>query len=136
SAGERILLRRSVWFWAAIALAVAVRVAFLADKAFWRDEAWVALLVRDPLQAATDGRAAPFGFLLLTRLVAAISPGPPEITYRLIPLAAGVAAVPLVARLALALGGSRAVALTAAWLAAGMQGLVYYSRELKSYDLD
>ena len=128
--------RLTIALWAALAVAVIVRVAFLADKPFWRDEAWVALLVADPLRAVSDGRAVPLGFLLMTRLAAALPLASPEVSYRLVPLLCGVAVVPLLARLALALGQSRRTAVAAAWLAVGLQPLVYYSRELKSYDID
>lgn len=122
--------------WAAMAVAVVGRVAFLADKPLWRDEAWVALIAADPLAAAAEGRAAPLGFLFLTRLVAGLGLGPPEVSYRLVPLLCGLALLPLLAMWARALGGSRRVALAAVWIAAGLQPFVYYSRELKSYDID
>ncbi|MFN2427475.1 MAG: hypothetical protein ABR587_13625, partial [Candidatus Binatia bacterium] len=114
---ERIL---TVLFWAAMAVALVARVAFLADKPFWRDEAWVALLVDDPMRAAADGRAAPVGFLLLTRMASAL-PWPPEVTFRLFPLACGLALLPVLWKLTLALGGSRRAAVAATWLAAGLQ---------------
>lgn len=124
------------WFlWGAVALAVFVRVAFLWSKPFWRDEAWVALLVDDPMRAAADARAVPVGFLFLVRLTSAI-PLPPEITYRIVPLLCGIAVVPLIAKLATALGASRRAGVIAAWIAAGLHPFVYYSRELKSYDID
>ncbi|MFN2377029.1 MAG: hypothetical protein ABR538_10855 [Candidatus Binatia bacterium] len=122
--------------WAAMAVAVVGRVAFLADKPLWRDEAWVALIAADPLAAAADGRAAPLGFLFLTRLVAGLGLGPPEVSYRLLPLLCGLALLPLLAMWARALGASHRVALAAVWIAAGLQPFVYYSRELKSYDID
>lgn len=120
----------------AMIVAFAVRVAFLADKPFWRDEAWVALLVDDPLRVATDARSVPIGFVLLTRLFAAIPVLAPEITYRVLPLLCGMAVLPLLARLSVALGATRRTALAVVWLAVGFQPFVYYSRELKSYELD
>jgi hypothetical protein len=125
------------WFlWGAVALALFVRVAFLESKPFWRDEAWVALLVGDPMRAAADARAVPVGFLFLVRLTSWIPALPPEVTYRLVPLLCGVAVVPLLARLATALGASQRAGVIAAWVAAAAHPLVYYSRELKSYDID
>jgi hypothetical protein len=130
---ERVLR----WFlWGAVALAVFVRVAFLWSKPFWRDEAWVALLVDDPMRAAADARAVPVGFLFLVRLTSAIPLLPPEVTYRIVPLLCGIAVVPLIAKLATALGASRRTGVIAAWIAAGLAPFVYYSRELKSYDID
>jgi hypothetical protein len=129
---------RRVLFWnacAAMAVGVAVRVLFLADKPFWRDEAWVALIASDPMQAALDGRVAPFGFLWLTA-VASWLPIAAEISYRLLPLAAGIACIPAIALLATTFGASRRTAVVAMWLAAGLPPFVYFSRELKSYGLD
>lgn len=128
--------RLTLAMWAAMAVAVVVRTAFLADKPLWRDEAWVALVAADPLGAVADGRAAPLGFLLLTRLVAGLGIGPAEVSYRLIPLVCGLAVVPLLARWASALGASRRTAVAATWIGVGLQPFVYYSRELKSYDID
>lgn len=119
-----------------LALAVLVRVLFLADKPLWRDEAWVALLVGDPLRAATEGRAVPFGFLALTHLFSRLPWFSPEVSYRLLPLLGGLALVPLLAKLATGLGASRRVGLAAMAIAAGLQPFVYYSRELKSYGFD
>jgi hypothetical protein len=120
----------------AIVVAILARTLLLADKPFWRDEAWVALLVDDPMRAAAEGRAAPLGFLLLANLTSRLPVLSPEVAYRLLPLAAGIALVPLLGKLAASLGASRRVAIAAMWLAAGLQPFLYYSRELKSYGLD
>lgn len=124
------------WWWAALAIGVLGRTALLAGKPLWRDEAWVALAAADPLQAVADGRASPLGFLAVTKLVSALPGLPVEVSYRLLPLLAGIALLLLLPRLATALGASRRVALAAMMLAAGAQPLIYYSRELKSYGLD
>ena len=120
----------------AIVVAIVVRFLLLDAKPFWRDEAWVALLVDHPLRAITGGRPVPFGFLWLIRLTRVVVPGPPEISYRFAPLLAGVAIVPLLARMATTLGAMRWVAVSAAWTAVGLAPLVYYSRELKPYGID
>lgn len=120
----------------AILVAIVVRVLFLEDKPFWRDEAWGALLVDNPGGAIEGGRPVPYGFLWLVRLVREIVPGPPEITYRIVPLLAGIAFVPLVARAATLFGAARWVAVSSACAAAGIVPLVYYSRELKPYGID
>lgn len=133
-AGEPRALRYAAW--AAIAVAVFIRVAMLSDKPFWRDEAWVALLVGDPISAVLDARAVPIGFLLLTYLTAWFPGLPAEASYRLVPLIAGIAVVPLFGALAVTLGASRRTGVIAMWLAAAMHPLVYYSRELKPYEID
>lgn len=133
-AGELRLLRYAAW--AAIAVAIFVRVAMLSDKPFWRDEAWVAMLASDPMRAVFDARAVPVGFLLLTHFATWIPFVPPEVGYRFVPLLAGVAVVPLFAAAAVTLGASRRTGVIAMWLAVAMHPLVYYSRELKPYEID
>lgn len=123
---------------AALLVAVAVRVAWLAEKPFWRDEAWVAMVVAERSDHGYDQtgpRPVPRGFVTLARLGGAL-PLPPEIGYRLPALLAGIALVPALARLAVALGAPAPVPLMVLWLAAGLPALVYYSRELKPYGLD
>ena len=126
------------WYVAALLVAVLVRGALLAEKPFWRDEAWVALLVEgrslpqfDPLQP----RPAPVGFVAAARLSGAL-PVRPEVGYRLPALLAGIALVPVLGRLASALGAPAPIPLLVVWLAAGAPALVYYSRELKPYGID
>lgn len=136
-AGRDARLERACYA-AALLVALVVRVAWIDDKPFWRDEAWVALLVEQPLSAVTDPdrpRPAPLGFVALAKLGSAL-PLAPEVTYRLPALLGGLALVPALAALARALGAAPAVALAVLWLAAGAPALVYYSRELKSYGLD
>ncbi len=126
------------WYAAALLLALVLRVAWLDDKPFWRDEASVALLVESPLRRVIDPQAprpVPVGFVALAKTTALL-PLPPEVAYRLVPLLAGLALVPLLGRLAAALGAAPPVPLLVVWLAAALPALVYYSRELKSYDLD
>ena len=55
---------------------------------------------------------------------------------RWLPLCAGLAFLPALARLATELGAATTTRLAAVWLAAGLPALVYYSRELKPYGLD
>jgi hypothetical protein len=116
---------------------VLARVALLESKPFWRDEAWVASLSGEPLDWTMSGprKAVPVGFLAVTRLMGGL-PLPPEIALRLLPLAAGLAAILVVATLVRRLGGGRTTAVLALFLGAGLQGLIYYSRELKPYSLD
>jgi len=134
----RPLSHPRLWLFAALAVAVTVRVALLAEKPFWRDEAWVAILVESPLAAVTTPerpRPVPMGFIAVTQ-VARQMPLAPEVAYRLLPLAAGIALVPLLGAFARSLGAPPPLPLLVVWLAAGLPALVYYSRELKSYGLD
>lgn len=123
---------------AALLVAVLVRGALLAEKPFWRDEAWVAMLVAQRTDHGFDQqrpRPVPVGFLALARLGGAL-PVPPEVGYRLPALVAGIALVPALARLATVLGAPAPVPLMVLWIAAGAPALVYYSRELKPYGID
>ena len=126
------------WYAAALLLAVVLRIAWLGDKPFWRDEAWVASLVESPLAQVIDPerpRAVPVGFVALAK-VTGLLPLPHEVAYRLVPLVVGLALVPLLGRFAAALGAPAPVPLLVVWFAAALPPLVYYSRELKSYGLD
>jgi hypothetical protein len=125
------------WIGAAIAVAAVARVAWLWAKPFWRDEAWVALLAGQPLDTLfRDPRPVPLGFLALVKVTGALPMLPAELSLRLVPLAAGLLVLPLLAMLARRLGASECTAAAAVWLAAGLPALVYYSRELKPYGLD
>ena len=124
--------------WLALGVGVAARVAFLGSKPFWRDEAWVAVLLGQPMGALLGDphRPVPIGFVVLAKLCDALPWLSPEVRLRLVPLACGCTAVLAMAVLARRLGSSRAVAVATLWLAAGLPGLIYYSRELKAYSLD
>jgi hypothetical protein len=129
--------RTPSWLWLALSAAALVRVAWLADKPLWRDEAWVAVLARDPVRFFDRPlRPVPVGFLGLSAAALRLPMVPAEIALRLVPLAAGLATVALLPMLARALGARRGTASAATWLGAGMPALVYYSRELKPYALD
>lgn len=118
-------------------MALVVRAALLESKPFWRDEAWVASLSVEPLDWSMrgPGKAVPVGFLALTRLAGRL-PVAPELALRLLPFAAGVAAILVLAALARRLGGGRTSAAVVLWIGAGLPAFVYYSRELKPYALD
>jgi hypothetical protein len=125
------------WLVWALAVAAVARVAWLSDKPLWRDEAWVAVMARETGDGVPfSPRPVPVGFLLLSALALRLPVLAPEVSLRLLPLAAGLATVALLPVLARSLQGSPATAATAAWIAAGMPLLVYYSRELKPYALD
>ena len=121
----------------ALGLAVVARVAWLWAKPFWRDEAWVARVAGQPLDALLrDPYPVPLGFVALVKMTGALPLLPPEVALRLVPLAAGLLALPALAALARRLAAPAWTAIAAVWLAAGLPALVYYSRELKPYSLD
>jgi hypothetical protein len=121
----------------ALVVAVVARVAWLWSKPLWRDEAWVARLAGQSFgRAVEDPHAVPLGFLGLVKLSDAVPGLPPEIALRLVPLAAGLAAIPVLGALARRLGASWGTTIAALWLASGLPALIYYSRELKPYSLD
>jgi hypothetical protein len=123
--------------WGAIVLALVVRGSWLAEKPFWRDEAWVAVLVGEPLDEILTGprKTIPFGFVVATKCAARL-PLPAEVAYRLVPFGAGLGALVVLAALARRLGGGRVVPAVTLWIGAGLPAFVYYSRELKPYSLD
>lgn len=117
--------------------AFATRLWLLWDKPFWRDEAWVGYLVGMPFgEILTSHKPIPAGFALLAKAVGAAGFLPMEISLRLPSLLAGLGTVALLPALVRLMGGSRLAAVLSAWLAAGCQPLIYYSRELKHYGLD
>lgn len=123
----------------AVVLAVVLRVALLGGKTFWTDEAWVAWLAAQPFSevlAIVRKTTAPVGFALVVKLCSLLPGLAPEVSLRLLPLAAGIATVLLLPRLVRALGGSRRAAVTALLISAAMPALVHYSRELKPYAID
>ena len=126
------------WYVAALLVTVVVRCALLAEKPFWRDEAWVAMMVEGRSTPDFDQnmvRPAPAGFVVLSRITGAL-PVSHEVGYRLPALIAGIALVPVLGRFASALGAPAPIPLLVVWLAAGVPALVYYSRELKPYGMD
>jgi hypothetical protein len=125
------------WLLVALSVAVISRGAWLWTKPLWRDEAWVARLAGQSFDRALgDPHAVPLGFLALVKLSGALPGLPPEVGLRLVPLIAGLAALPVLAALARRLGASPWTTLSAVWLATGLPALIYYSRELKPYSLD
>jgi len=103
---------------AALAVGVVVRVAFLSTKPFWRDEAWVVLLLDDAAGAVAGGRPVPLGFLWAVAPARAL-PLPLEVSLRWLPLCAGIAFLPALARLGSELGAGATTRAAAVWLAAG-----------------
>jgi len=122
--------------WVALAVALVSRAAYLEAKPFWRDEAWVALLVNQPWAELREGRPVPAGFLLLTGVADALPGLAPEVKLRLVPLLCGLLTLPVLGRLGGALGAGPLTAMAAVWLGVGLTPMIYYSRELKPYAID
>jgi hypothetical protein len=126
---------------AAVLLAgAALRVAqYLSGRSLWFDESLLAINVLDRspaglLEGLDFAQGAPLGFLVFVKLSASAL-GPAEWALRLVPLLAGLAALPLfyvVARRLLPPMG----ALVGLVLFASADGLIYYSSEFKQYSLD
>ncbi len=126
--------------WALVGVGVAVRlVRFAADRSLWGDEAMLALNITDRsarslLNTLDYTQAAPSGFLLAEKLAVSLF-GRTELALRLVPLLAGIAALFLFRGLAqrfLTPPG----ALVALGLFAVAEPLVYYSSEVKQYEVD
>ncbi len=112
---------------------------YYQNRAFWLDEGslWgniVGQQIFDFSHPLTNSQLAPVGFLIAQRaLVRAL--GPSRYVARLIPLASGIAALGLFARLARRIMPRRP-ALVALVLFAFSDDLVYYASEMKPYSLD
>ncbi len=125
---------------AAVAVGVVLRVAaYLANRSIWLDEAFLALNVIDrSLVDLTDrlafNQGAPVGFLAIEKLVTTAI-GTSEYAFRLAPLIAGIAALPLFAVIA-----RRSLQPVVVPLAVGLlalaEGAIYYSTETKQYSID
>ena len=123
--------------WILVAVGVLLRVgAYAHGRDYWQDEGALQLnIVGKPPFALLDqlqySQVAPPGFLVLERMVAAVLGGSPY-ALRLVPLAAGVAALVLFHPLAFRIldGPSAAIAVG---LLAFSDDLIYYSTELKPY---
>src|SRR4051812_831306 len=125
---------------ALMAVGIFLRLArYLANRSLWLDEV---LLTRNILDRSFAGllqpldlnQGAPVGFLMLQKLAVTLL-GPSEFALRLVPLIAGLAAVPLfwfLARRMLDLP----IAVFALALFTVCEPLIYYSSEAKQYALD
>lgn len=123
-----------------VAAGAAVRIAqYLADRALWSDEAYLALnlLHRSPselVQRLDFNQSAPILFLVLEKATITLL-GPSEYALRFVPLACGLVSLGAFALLAKRLLHPAAAPL-AVLLFATADGLVYYSSELKPYSVD
>ena len=125
--------------WALLTIGALLRTAvYLQAEPLWGDEATLAANFSRPLCSQIAGldykQVAPPGFLLLTRL-SFLTFGDGELALRLVPLLAGLLALPLFYRLARRLLPPFGVILATALFALSPY-LIYYSTEVKQYSLD
>jgi hypothetical protein len=114
---------------------------YARSGSFWLDEAWLATnvasrplgrLLTEPLDY---GQAAPPAFLVLSRLVGVLS-GMSDQALRLVPCAAGIAALALAVVLSRQTLRTRAARAAFVGAVAFSPALVYYTSEFKQYSLD
>jgi hypothetical protein len=133
-AGKYVLLFLVI----ACAWAAFLRLWNLGHRPFWRDEAWVAMALRDlPFAQLWAQTALPLPPLFAVMAKSAGQwVGPPEAGYRLPAAIFGLAVIPLTYAAARRLRAPRSVALAAAGLCASSLMLVIWSRELKQYSFE
>jgi hypothetical protein len=127
--------------WALVAAGVVLRlIRYFANRSLWLDEAYLSesILTYDFGRFLTNPlmhwQAAPVGFLLLEKL-GVLALGTSEFGLRLVPLLSGLASVFLFARVVKRClppaGGLGALAMFVT-----LEPLVYYSAEVKQYEMD
>ena len=109
------------------------------DDSFWLDEAWVANAITDPslhgvFFPKTWSQTMPPLFLLFSRWPVLVA-NPPEILFRILPTAAGIAGL-VIAAFALRRWLSAPAALLAFTMLAGNYWVIKYSQQLKQYSGD
>jgi hypothetical protein len=112
---------------------------YLFNRSLWLDEAYLSSNIvtrsyRALLEPLDDDQGAPIGFLLIEKLATAAF-GNSEYALRLVPLLAGIAALPLFYLAARRLVG-RTAALTGLGLLVFSRPGIYYSTEVKQYSVD
>jgi hypothetical protein len=126
--------------WALVALGVLARlVRYLANRSLWRDEAALAVNIVERsfaglLEPLDFDQVAPIGFLMLAKALVLVL-GASEYVLRLVPLAAGLGALPLFYLTVREFLG-RAEAAVALMLVAISEPLIFYSSEVKQYSSD
>jgi hypothetical protein len=126
--------------WGVVAVGVLLRVVrYALDRSLWIDEVFLALNLlhrssAELLKPLDYFQGAPAGFLLAERAVVRVLGGG-EYALRLIPLAAGVLAVPLFVVLARRLDDPVAQLVSVVCFALSST-LVYYSSQVKPYTVD
>lgn len=126
--------------WIIIALGVLLRVReYLFDRSLWLDESMLAF---DLLHSSLHGLLKPLAYyqtppvaFALTQKLVIQTLGSSEYSFRLVPLLAGVASLPLFYLVAIQMIAPRVVPIALGLFAIAMP-LVYYSSEAKQYSLD
>ena len=127
--------------WGLVALGAALRLRqYFSGRSLWIDEAMLALNVLGRsftglLRPLDHHQYAPLGFLFLEKLATTLFGGS-ENALRLVPLLAGLAALPAFGAMARRVAASDAASLVALALFALCGPLVYYASETKQYSGD
>lgn len=128
------------WLWALSALGIALRLEqYFFDRSLWLDES---LMVLNLLHRSFAQLAKPLDYQLVAPLAwlfaeksCSLLWGPSELSFRIVAIAGGCAAMVLVALLAHRLLAPRAAVIAVALFALSPP-LIYYSSELKPYGSD
>lgn len=117
--------------------AVLVRLPGWDPQSLWYDDlVWAAIARAETIgQVLSVPATAPPGFFVVLRGMRALF-GDPEWSLQIVPFAAGIAAIPLMAFLVWRITGSRGIALFAASLTALNPRLAHYTVFVKPYSLD
>jgi hypothetical protein len=112
---------------------------FIVDRSLWLDESKLSLNIVDRsflglFQPLANDQAAPIAFLLLQKAVVSILGGK-DIVFRVIPLLAGLASLPLMYWVAKKYAGQWAAFISLGLMAFSSR-LIYYSSEAKQYSSD
>ena len=123
------------------ALGVVARLrAYVSNRALWIDEAMISLNIIDRsffellLTPLDYGQLAPAGFLVAVKAASSLL-GDGERALRLVPLAAGLVALPLAFTVTRRIGGWRAAWFATAVIAVAPSA-IYFSTEVKQYETD
>ena len=114
-----------------------LRAPAINPDSLWYDDAWVALAAKanNTQELWELGRSSPIGFTVINYLMPRIIPDV-EIAGQIVPLAASLLLIPVVALLILYMTQSRTAALAAAGVCAVSPILLLYSTRVKQYTID
>ncbi len=126
-------MNHKLWYYAALVMALALRLYCLGDESLWLDENHTAHLLRQGWSGITsDATQGPL-FLLLEKLFTTLA-GINEVGMRVLSVACGVASIAMLYRLAVLLFSPTA-ALWATWLATVNPVLIHISQDARPYAL-